>query len=320
VLNYEWINKIVIAIAIVVGIIIVSLNPLQMIDQFNFKQNLAGIESKICTNSNIHTDYSKVVILTFDDSRKSQYTYAAPIMDKCGFKATFFTVYNYLGQDNSRMTWDDITILQKNGHDIESHTMNHPDLTKMSLSGLYYEIGGSKKGFADHHIITTVFASPHGNIWNNKTVIDIVSKYYSFGRDGYSPTMFLHCDGWRPFTNQPDCRTYSMDGKLNFANRYSIRAWDHNYYDILYSHDTKKIFPVFVNEVNQGKDLNKYGTSPEIPVIAYHNVDFKSTDYDTNVNLFADEMNYLYQNGFRVVTMADLGYDENSNTLYIKNK
>jgi hypothetical protein len=29
-------------------------------------------------------------------------------------------------------------------------------------------------------------------------------------------------------------------------------------------------------------------------------------------------MKYLYDNGFRVLTMADIGYDENSNSLYIK--
>jgi hypothetical protein len=31
------------------------------------------------------------------------------------------------------------------------------------------------------------------------------------------------------------------------------------------------------------------------------------------------EMRYLHDNGFRVITMADLGYDESSNSLYVKN-
>lgn len=29
-------------------------------------------------------------------------------------------------------------------------------------------------------------------------------------------------------------------------------------------------------------------------------------------------MKYLYENGFRVITMKDLGYDEMSNRLYVK--
>ena len=29
-------------------------------------------------------------------------------------------------------------------------------------------------------------------------------------------------------------------------------------------------------------------------------------------------MKYLHDNGFKVITMSDLGYDENNNILYIK--
>jgi len=35
---------------------------------------------------------SKVVILSFDDNRKGNFTYAKPILDKYGFKATFFII------------------------------------------------------------------------------------------------------------------------------------------------------------------------------------------------------------------------------------
>jgi hypothetical protein len=40
---------------------------------------------------------------------------------------------------------------------------------------------------------------------------------------------------------------------------------------------------------------------------------------DTSVNLFEREMKYLYDNGFKVITMADLAYDETREQLYIKN-
>jgi hypothetical protein len=36
------------------------------------------------------------------------------------------------------------------------------------------------------------------------------------------------------------------------------------------------------------------------------------------VNLFDAEMKYLYDNGFTVLTMADLGYDESTHQLYIR--
>jgi hypothetical protein len=34
--------------------------------------------------------------------------------------------------------------------------------------------------------------------------------------------------------------------------------------------------------------------------------------------LFEQEMKYLYDNGFQVLTMSDLGHNQTSNTLYIK--
>ena len=50
----------------------------------------------------------KVVILTFDDGWQSQYKNAKPILDKYGFKGTFFIVCNYIEKDNSRMSRDGV--------------------------------------------------------------------------------------------------------------------------------------------------------------------------------------------------------------------
>jgi maleate cis-trans isomerase len=41
--------------------------------------------------------------------------------------------------------------------------------------------------------------------------------------------------------------------------------------------------------------------------------------YHTDVDLFAKEMKYLHDNGFRVLAMRDLGYDDNTNLLYLVN-
>jgi hypothetical protein len=38
-----------------------------------------------------------------------------------------------------------------------------------------------------------------------------------------------------------------------------------------------------------------------------------------HVSLFNAEIKYLHDNGFKVITVSDLGYDENSNYLYVKN-
>ena len=40
--------------------------------------------------------------------------------------------------------------------------------------------------------------------------------------------------------------------------------------------------------------------------------------YSTTIDLFEKEIKYLHDNGFKVLTMADIGYDTNSNYLYLK--
>ncbi len=88
---------------------------------------------------------SKVVIINFDDSHESDYTYAKPILDKYGFKATFFEVCNWIEagyhDKDISVTWEQIAALRQDGMDIEAHTMNHPNLNDLSShADLDYEI------------------------------------------------------------------------------------------------------------------------------------------------------------------------------------
>jgi peptidoglycan/xylan/chitin deacetylase (PgdA/CDA1 family) len=275
-------------------------------------------------NNNNHQNGNKrVVILNFDDGWKSQYTNATPILNKYGFKATFYVVCNYIGKDESRLNWQDISGLYKEGNDIESHTMNHNDLTKMSKKELEYEIGQSKQCLLDHGINNvTSFAYPFNKGAEDIAVVKVIAKYYSLARTATHPLMFLHCNvslsnksSLSSFSslNQTDCRTYADNGKLNRINRYSIIGWTHHYPQL----DDSQMFNAFVDEVNSQNEFNKNGTINAIPIIIYHRIDNTKIDYSTDIGLFDSEMKYLHDNGFKVLTMADLGYDENSKHLYI---
>jgi peptidoglycan/xylan/chitin deacetylase (PgdA/CDA1 family) len=266
---------------------------------------------------------NKVVILNFYDDIKSQFTNAKPILDKYGFKSTFFIVCNWAGSEASRMTWQDINQLYREGHDIESHSMTHHRLNKLSASSLDYELGRSKQCLHDHlGINATIFSPPHSAGWNNVTVINTIAKYYDLSIGGFvNDVMFLHCYGWKNHQqhfSQTDCRTYSNNGILNFANRYDIKETTHNALDDIYLHNDSQIFDKFVELVNSQAKFNKNGTINAVPIVSYHSIDNKRTTTSTDINLFADEMKYLHDNGLRVITMSDLGYDENSNDFYIK--
>jgi peptidoglycan/xylan/chitin deacetylase (PgdA/CDA1 family) len=261
----------------------------------------------------------RYVILNFDDNRKSQFTQVKPILDKYGFKATFYVVCKYLDNKKGYMNWTELETLHKEGHDIGSHTMNHANLSDSSIKSLEYQIGKSKECLQEHGINATTFAYPFDKGWDNKTVVNIVSKYYDLARTASSPLTFLHCDGWKDKSTQTDCRTYTKNGKLNYANRYSIRAWSHDLSRKVNSYDNSALFDRFIQVVNSQFEHNKNGTVTAIPIIIYHRAgDTETIDYNTDVDLFKNEMKYLHDGKFTVLTMSDLAYDSKNDYLYVK--
>ena len=281
----------------------------------------------------------KVVIINFDDSFKSQFLYAKPILDKFGFKATFFEVCGWIGKyPISKKSWQDLAALRQDGMDIESHTMTHAHLNTLSTADLNYQIGQSKQCFLSHGFTTPIFAYPYSEGSNNITVVKVVANNYDLARtDSGYPLTFLHCNG---FKNHPqtDCKTYSGNGKkLTFDNRYSIKSWTHRHIDgsysseegacagICHSFNNAQMLQKFIVDVNSQLQYNKNGVINAIQIIIYHNfvtypdVSYSKDAADTTVNLFDQEMKYLHDNGFKVLTMNDIGYDSTNNALNIRN-
>jgi hypothetical protein len=106
-------------------------------------------------------------------------------------------------------------------------------------------------------------------------------------------------------------------GTLTFANRYSIREWSHNAVDRKYNYNDASIFQRFV-QVNSQQVYNKNGAIDAIPIIAYHDIDEEKAIDSTDTNLFDQEMKYLHDNGFRVIPISVIGYNENTKYMYIK--
>jgi hypothetical protein len=270
------------------------------------------------TNNN-----NKVVMINFDDSYKTQMLYAKPILDQYGFKATFFEVCGWVGKNSERQTWQDVASLQHDVMDIESHTMTHAHLNSVSTTKLYYELGFAKQCFANHGYQVPIFGYPDNLGSDNKTVVNVVAKYYNLARTGSDPLMFLNCDG---FTKHPqtDCRTFLPDGTLSYVNRYDIRSqsFDHIHSNIALT--PTQLFQQFVQRVNSQVPYNKGGTINAFPIITYHNLTYSNQIYGElpstiMVPLFAQMMKYLHDNGFKVLTMNQLGYDNTNNVFYIKN-
>ena len=320
---------------------------------------------------------NRFVILTFDGGYKSHFTAVKPILDKYGFKATFYVVCNYaqkasIDNTSDRMNWNEITELHKEAHDIGSNTMSHVKLHNIPVERMQYEVGVSRQCLLTHGINATSFAYPFGKGTTTEAVISTVANYYDIAMTAGAPLMFLDCNGGKkndrhgndvtesskddneyyhdigmtitPRISQADCSPFSADGGLNPVSRYSLKSWSHDSErkDNLYNQS--EMYSKFV-EIVDGQDKYNNNSDGEdeddkenkvkaIPIITWNNIinntakeegqrqvegNIEQHPYTTtSIDLFEKEIKYLYDNGFKVITMADLAYDENTNNLNIK--
>jgi peptidoglycan/xylan/chitin deacetylase (PgdA/CDA1 family) len=163
------------------------------------KQN-GSFQSSIAVNNTSTEDpqnqreiSNKLVILTFGDIHKNQFTAARPILNQYNFKGSFFVPCDMVGKD-SRMDWKDIETLYE-GHNIQAKGARN--IIDLSTSNLEYIISQSKKCLSEHGITPlSTFPVPHGNAVLNSTVIHTIAKYYDMAINGYSSLMLMNCTGY----------------------------------------------------------------------------------------------------------------------------
>jgi Polysaccharide deacetylase len=61
------------------------------------------LQTNNSTVSGVTAFPTRLAIINFDDGYRSQFTNAKPILDKYGFKATFFIVSNFVGKSTKQM-------------------------------------------------------------------------------------------------------------------------------------------------------------------------------------------------------------------------
>lgn len=127
------------------------------------------------------------VALTFDDGTIKQY-YAIKVLSKFHVRCTIFCVTHLKKhpRTNEQMLASEpekIQELHSLGHEIGSHTCTHPDLTKISLEKMRYELRESKLVLEDITGSEIVgFAYPY-SIYNQQ-VLKEVRNFYGYARSG----------------------------------------------------------------------------------------------------------------------------------------
>ncbi len=78
------------------------------------------------------------VSYTFDDNLPAQFTTAVQLLEKYGFRGTFYPVTNWVTD------WEPLRKAANHGHEIGSHTVSHPNLSELNEDSARVELELSK--------------------------------------------------------------------------------------------------------------------------------------------------------------------------------
>ncbi len=223
----------------------------------------------------------RLVVLTFDDSVKSHYTVARPILKKYGFGATFFITEGFDFRDNKRdyMTWEEIKVLHQDGFEIGNHTRDHLAITDERVEQLAEQLQAINERCREHGIPpTTSFAWP-GNALSRQALAILAEQGIRFARRGGAPEYGY--ERGQGFAYEPH-----LDHPLLIPSAGDARPdWE---------------LEDFIRAVEQAR----YG---RIAVLQFHGVPDRAHAWvNTSEAKFEQYMRYLAEHDYRVIAVRDL--------------
>lgn len=223
----------------------------------------------------------RLVVLTFDDSVKSQFSVVRPLLKQYGFGATFFITegFDFRSNKNDYLTWDEITQLHADGFEIGNHTRDHFSVKAENLDLLSEQIDAINAQCRLHGIPEPVSFAYPGNSFH-VTALKLLRRHgIQFARRGGEPE-FEYREG-RGFAYEP-----GFDHPLLIPSAGDARPdWD---------------LDDFVRAVQQAR-LGR------IVVLQFHGVPDRAHAWvSTSADKFAAYLKYLAMHDYRVIAMRDL--------------
>ncbi len=223
----------------------------------------------------------RLVVLTFDDSVKSHYTVARPLLKRYGFGATFFITEGFTFRTNKKdyMTWDEIRGLHEDGFEIGNHTRDHMGVSDENVPRLEAQLSAIEAQCAKHGIPKPVTFAWPGNAISDRAFAVLRKRGIRFARRGGAPE--YPYERGRGFAYEP-----GRDHPLLVPSAGDARP-DWSMSD-------------FVRAVEQAKD-------GRIAVLQFHGVPEGEHPWvHTPRERFEDYMRYLRENDYTVIALRDL--------------
>jgi len=162
---------------------------------YNYLNALRGINKKDNYNSNSF-DKGKLLI-TFDDGRKTLNDLGLPILQSKGVKSTWYLVSDWVGVDNTTITWLQAKSIFDLGHDMQCHSKTHSQETTLTEAQLLVELNAVNNAFISNNLPSpNHHAYPGGNY--NADVINAVKTLRTTARiTGISSLVYPKSDKYQ---------------------------------------------------------------------------------------------------------------------------
>ncbi len=211
--------------------------------------------------------------VTFDDGWESAYSVGLPIMQQNGVLSTQYILAGEF-KNSVNISESQVKSFQSHGHEIASHTFDHPNLTILNDTELQKQVVESKKILEKKFGTIKDFAPPLG-ARNEKTTALIKQNYRSQRNTDSDPINIGDEDvNLKPTFNQYDIIAFTVRNTTTLA-------------------DVER--------------LVDYATARKAwAVITYHQIDDSSSEFAVNKDAFKMQMQMLRNKQIRIKTIGQV--------------
>jgi peptidoglycan/xylan/chitin deacetylase (PgdA/CDA1 family) len=117
------------------------------------------------------------VMITFDDDNSEQYTDAAPLLEKYGYRGAFFVDTVTIGK-RYFMTADQLKDLERRGHTIGTHTWDHRNLAILTMDEVQDQLNRSESDLEEVLGHKPLFMSYPFGAYNAEIVAELEARGY----------------------------------------------------------------------------------------------------------------------------------------------
>ncbi len=214
-----------------------------------------------------------LITVTYDDGYETTYSVAMPLLQKYGIRTTQY-VLSGTADNPTYVSWKQIEHMQRAGHEIACHTIDHSNLTSLQDEDLHRQLQTCKSELTKRFGPIYNFAAPYGA--QNAKTQNAITQYFGSQRNT---------------VGDPKNGVDSTD--VNVAQGFN----------------RNDIIGVTVRSDTTMEDLQKLVAYTKKHngwlVLTYHQANDHSSVYSLDTDAMDRQLRYLSSTDVRIVTMQD---------------